>query len=230
MAASTNVLVAHDDEVAIPPTVHDLSTFRAWTYADDFPQSGRIDFVRGKVEVDMSPENVWFHSVPKSELAGVIIQTVKRRKLGFVGIDCTRIASVSGDLSAEPDLVFIHYDALRSGAVRLVPGAGKGPHDYIEIEGSPDLVVEIVSRSSVKKDMHRLPPAYFAAGVGEFWLVDVRPGQFLFQIHHRGDTGWVAATPREDGSQRSVVLDHWYRLDQEELPGGIWTYDLIESE
>jgi len=230
MEAGTNVLLVDDDAVAIPPTVHDLASFRAWTYEDDFPQSGRIDFVSGNIEVDMSPENVLFHSLPKTEVSRVIANTVKLRQLGMVGIDRKRIASVPGDLSAEPDLVFIRYETLKCGAVRLVPGAGKGPHDYIEIEGSPDLVVEIVSRSSVKKDMHRLPPTYFAAGVGEFWLVDVRPGCFLFQIHHRGDAAWAPAPPREDGWQWSRVLDRWYRLEQHELPGGIWTYDLIERE
>jgi hypothetical protein len=66
--------------------------------------------------------------------------------------------------------------------------------------------------------------------VDEFWLVDVRPESFLFQIHRRGKTKWKPAADRAGGSQHSLVLDRWYRLEQHAEAGGVWTYDLIESE
>jgi hypothetical protein len=48
------------------------------------------------------------------------------------------------------------------------------PGGFIEVEGAADLVVEILSDSSVGKDTRRLPEAYAKAGVGELWLVDAR--------------------------------------------------------
>ncbi len=62
----------------------------------------------------------------------------------------------------------------RRGARHLGHGVGvaavadvEDGHDagrYVELEGAPDLVVEIVSDSSVAKDTQRLPPRYAAAG------------------------------------------------------------------
>jgi hypothetical protein len=52
----------------------------------------------------------------------------------------------------------------------------------------------------------------------------------LFQIHHRSKSKWKPSPARADGSQRSKVLDRWYRLEQHAEPGGVWTYDLVESE
>jgi len=46
------------------------------------------------------------------------------------------------------------------------------------------MVVELVGDASVGKDRRRLPPAYFAAGVTEFWLIDARGPELEFVIHH----------------------------------------------
>jgi Uma2 family endonuclease len=53
------------------------------------------------------------------------------------------------------------------------------------LEVAPDLIVEIVSDTSVRKDTERLPVSYFAAGVGEFWLIDARRDPLEFLIHRR---------------------------------------------
>ena len=44
-------------------------------------------------------------------------------------------------------------------------------------------MVEIVSDASVKKDTERLPAAYHAAGIREFWLIDARGVEVRFTIH-----------------------------------------------
>src|SRR5690606_7361377 len=38
-------------------------------------------------------------------------------------------------------------------------------------KGSPDLVVEVISRNSVTKDLHEKYELYEAAGVSEYWIV-----------------------------------------------------------
>jgi len=220
---ATTIAIA--GELEIPLSVRSLTDFREWVCSEEFPERGRIDYIQGRIEVDMSPEGFWFHAQPKTEVARVIANVVKARRLGYVGIDCTRFSSELGDISAEPDVVLVKSESLLSGKVRLSTAADS--EDFVEIEGGPDLVVEVVSKSSVKKDMKRLPPAYFDAGIEEFWLIDVRPKKFLFQIHRRGKTKWKPAATRPDGSQHSTVLDRRYGLEQHAEPGGVWTYDLI---
>jgi Uma2 family endonuclease len=46
--------------------------------------------------------------------------------------------------------------------------------EFVEIVGAPELVVEVVGASSVKRDLAWLRAAYARAGVREYWLVDAR--------------------------------------------------------
>jgi Uma2 family endonuclease len=141
-------------------------------------------------------------------------------------IDSTRISSVDGDFSAEPDIVFISHGALEDGRVRLVPKAGRELGRYIEVEGGPDLIVEVISDSSVKKDTGRLPAGYFKAGVREFWLTDARREPLVFRIHHRGRSGFRPIRPDTKGFQRSTVFGCGFRLDGKRDAEGKWSFDL----
>jgi Uma2 family endonuclease len=100
---------------------------------------------------------------------------------------------------------------------------------YVEVEGPPDLIVEIVSDTSVDKDTRRLPDAYFRAGVTEYWLADARSGELFFRIHHRGATAFEPAPVDEDGYQHSQVFDRAFRLDGTRDDRGHWTFDLCEK-
>jgi Uma2 family endonuclease len=96
----------------------------------------------------------------------------------------------------------------------------------MEIEGAPDLVVEIVSDGSTAKDTRRLPPAYHRAGVREFWLIDARREQLFFQIHHHGPAGFDPAPADADGFQTSLVFHAGFRLLRHRNHLGQWMYDL----
>ena len=113
----------------------------------------------------MSPENLFFHGTLKGRIYATLLELVEQEELGYLFTDCTRISSIAGDVSAEPDIVLLTDDAIDTGRVTLVPKSSGEEAGYVEIEGPPDLIVEIVSDSSVKKDTERLPAAYFAAGV-----------------------------------------------------------------
>jgi Uma2 family endonuclease len=110
--------------------------------------------------------------------------------------------------------------------LRLVPDAGGRPDRFIELEGGPDLVVEVVSDSSVAKDTRRLPPAYFAAGVEEFWLVDARGANVRFAIHRRRAAEFEPVPADADGCQASAVLARRFRLARNRGPLNHWVYDL----
>ena len=208
------VLIA--DELMIPAWVETLADFRRWACSDDFPKHGRIDYIKGQIEVDMSPERLFSHGLVKSAIAETVLLLNKEADLGHVYIDRARMVSVPADLSCEPDLCLISWDSLQTGRVRYLPAPkAADPLDLLEIEGGPDLVVEIISPSSVAKDTRRLPPAYFAAGVLELWLVDARGTEIEFTIHRRGRKAFRAVAADAEGFQRSAVLGHSFRLSRE---------------
>lgn len=218
-----------EERIEVPLDLRSLAEFRRWVFSDDFPQRGRIDYINGRVEVDMSPEEVYCHGTLKSEIHGVLWNRVKRERLGDIFVDSTRISSVDADLSAEPDIVFVSHQSLDEGRVKLVPKASGEPGRYVELEGGPDLIVEIVSDSSVVKDTRRLPVAYFAAGVREFWLADARGDELLFRIHRRGNNEFEPVDVDGNGFQRSEVMSSNYQLIRSWDQRGRWEFDLLDT-
>jgi Uma2 family endonuclease len=221
---ATTVII--EEQVEIPMDLRSLADFRRWATSDGFPERGRIDYVVGRIEVDMSPEDFFCHGTLKTEIVGNLYDLVVGGHLGYLMIDSTRISSVEGDFSVEPDIVFISHEALAEGRVRLIPGASARPGRYIEVEGAPDLIVEIVSDSSVAKDTRRLPAAYFKAGVREFWLADARREPLVFRIHRRGRSAFKAVAPDAEGFQRSSLFGRAFRLDGKRDAEGRWKFDL----
>lgn len=198
--------------VMVPATAHTHKGFREWAVSDDFPQGVRATFVAGEIFVDMSPEYFESHNFLKLEISSVIHQLVRHEKLGLVFCDGSLVTNESAALSCEPDATFVSYDSLRSGRCRLTEGVSR-PNDSKELVGSPDWVVEIVSKSSVRKDKQLLRKAYFDAGVQEYWLIDALSEQAEFQLLTRSDTGFVA-TEQQDGWLTSTVFFRAFRLTQ----------------
>jgi Uma2 family endonuclease len=219
-----------EERVKIPLDLQDLDAFRRWALSGEFPEEGRIDFLEGQIEVDMSPEDLYTHGTVKTELVVVLGQRAKSKVPGDLFSDSTRVSSPAGRLSAEPDVVFVSEESLRTGRVRLVPKSGSSPDRFIEIEGGPDLVVEIASDTSAGKDTRRLPPAYYRAGVSEYWLVDARGDELQFLIHRRGAQGFEPVPRDQDGYQQSLVFAARFRLQRERRALGGWRYELLLLE
>lgn len=217
-----------DDTVEIPGDIRSLADFRRWALSDRFPETGRIDYLGGLMEVDMSPEDLHTHAKVRLRIAASLLQTAEQEGLGEVYSDGALVTCPAAELSTEPDVVFISEQSLDSGRVRLVPHSAGQPDRYVEIEGPPDLVVEVVSNRSVTKDTRDLFSRYFAAGVGEYWLVDARREELFFRIHHRGNEGFEPADADADGYQPSEVLSRWYRLDRSRNAKGRITFHLLE--
>src|SRR5205807_1516797 len=95
-----------------------------------------------------------------------------------------------------------------AGRVHLVEGMEEG---YLELEGTPDMVLEVVSTSSMRKDTVDLRRAYWAAGIQEYWLVDARKEPLTFEILRHGAKGYRAAQ-RQQGWLRSGVFGKTFRL------------------
>jgi Uma2 family endonuclease len=219
-----------DHDVEVPLEVRTLDDFRRWAQSNGFPETGRIDFIRGNIEIDMSAENAFTHGTPKTAIVARLWTIADEHNLGDVFSDCMRISSPVADLSCEPDVIFVSHEAIDSGRVKLIKQKEGKHDDFVEIEGAPDIVVEIVSKNSVGKDTERLPPAYFKAGVREFWLVDARGEELLFVIHGRGQRRFEVLPRDEDGFQSSAVFRSRFRLDRTRDRPDHWRYKLVVEE
>ncbi|NLX95061.1 MAG: Uma2 family endonuclease [Rhodopirellula sp.] len=220
---ATSIVLKEDFEI---PFVRSLDEFSAWARSDDFPDRGRIDYLAGRIEVDRSPEDYYSHGAVKVEVIGALRDLVKAGDLGDLRVDRTRVSTPDADLSAEPDLVFISFATFESGRARLIPKATEEADRFVEVEGAPDLVVEIVSDRSVKKDTVRLPLAYWRAGVAEYWLIDARGEALVFRIQRRGPSAYETISPDSEGFQRSDVFRRGFRLTRRRDRRGGWAFDL----
>ncbi len=216
--------IIFEDALTIP-SCDGLGEFRVWTRSTGFPEKGRIDWLGGRIEVDMSPENLFTHGTLKTELAARIYGVIREANRGEVFVDRTRVVCPAADLSVEPDVVVVTHASIDAGRVAFVP-ASSDSGSFVEIEGGPDLVVEIVSNASVHKDTRRLPPAYHAAGVRELWIVDVRTESPVFRVLRRGRRGYEDVPVTADGWRESDVLEREVRLVIQQTPRGTPRYDL----
>ncbi|HEY3787842.1 MAG TPA: Uma2 family endonuclease [Urbifossiella sp.] len=195
--------------IEVPDRVREsLAAFRDWAGNNDLPEKTRVDFFQGKVWVDMGREQVFTHGVLKTKIAAVLTSEVDRRDLGFFSCNGVLVTNVAAELSGNPDGTFVSHGAIESGRVVLREGAEEG---VIEIVGTPDMVLEVVSASSVKKDKVFLREAYWEAGIPEYWLVDARGDRIEFQILKHGAKGY-SETRINGGWLRSNVFGQSFQL------------------
>ena len=192
----------------IPAWVGDLASFRTWARSDEFPWEGRFAFLNGLLWADVTLEQLFTHNRVKTRVTSALDRLTAAEDLGYFFSDRALLSHPEAGLSTEPDGFFVSYEAVETSRVRRVEGASEG---HVEVEGGPDLVVEVVSSGSVEKDTVELPVLYFAAGVREYWLIDARQERPAFNLLHRGRRAFVT-TRAAGGWRRSAVFDRSFRL------------------
>ncbi len=203
-----STVISDTGVVHIPDSLPDLNAFRTWVRSDEFPEVGRICYLAGEVWIDMSKEQFFSHNQIKSEFGRVLSNLAKETGMGRYVPDGMLLTNTEADLSSQPDGAFVSNDYLRIGRVRLVEGPRDG---YLELEGSPNMTLEVVSDSSVEKDTERLPTLYWKAGVDEYWLVDARHEELVFRIQRRGEAGFIDVEA-QDGWIDSEVFERSFQL------------------
>lgn len=201
-------LFEHD--LRIPTDAFTLEGFQDWADSEDFPETGRIDFLAGDVEVEMSPEDLYTHAVVKTAISARLSNLIVDEDRGEVYIDRTRVVSRAAGLSVEPDVVVVLWESFESGRVRYAKSSVEGRSSAIH--GAPDVIVEIVSQGSVRKDTETLPTRYAEAGVPELWLADACGSELRFSIQSLLDGQYAAVDPDSDGWTGSPRLGGSFRL------------------
>jgi Uma2 family endonuclease len=213
--------------VTVPETAHTLAGFRQWASSDDFPETGKISYLAGELHIDMSPEMFDSHNQVKDAINGALSPLVRKLDLGKYCPDGLWITNDNADLSTEADATFLSWERLERGQVQLIPRRDSG--DGIEMRGSPDWVLEIVSDTSESKDTLRLLDLYYRANVREYWLIDARGDALSLAIYRRGADSFVPVTPTR-GWLASEVFPRRFRLTRQRDRIGGWTYTLRMSK
>jgi Uma2 family endonuclease len=201
-------VIANDLYLEIPEWVTSLEAFRRWTDEPDFPEKGKIWWLRGKVWADMSSEQIFSHLEVKGAVFYALRAIVDDVDSGLMFTDGLLLTNKLADLSGNPDATFISHEALADGRVKLIKGKRGG---YTEVQGSPDMVLEVVSDRSEVKDYRLLREDYFAAGVREYWLIDARQDPPSFEILRRGPKGFIA-TRKNAGWTSSAIFGKSFQL------------------
>lgn len=221
----------NEESLRIPADAHTFEGFWRWVESGEFPESGRIDFLAGEIDLDMSPEDLYTHGAVKVAILRKLADLILDTGLGDVQADRSRFRSPFVEITTEPDIVVVFRESIESGRARLIPAGGRKSPDRIQaFEGAVDLVVEIVSDSSVGKDLKRLPPFYARAGARELWLVDARGADLRFDVFSLEDGTYVPVPPDADGWHRSPRLGHSFRLQRFQRPPFPWSYRLEHRE
>jgi Uma2 family endonuclease len=211
----------------LPRSATTHAGFRRWITSLEFPENVRPTYVDGEIWLSMSPESLETHNKVKTEFTSVLARLVRDRDLGEVYSDRALLTNVEARLSTEPDFLFLSWAASENGRVTL----GRRKHrqeEFMEIIGTPDLVVEILSDSSVRKDLVRLRSAYELAGIPEYWVVDARGDEIRFEILTLVDNRYRSSAPA-DQPQTSRVFNARFELQRGRNRLGRFSYTLASS-
>lgn len=208
------VMIARGEEtLTVPLWVSDLESFRRWTHSDEYPEQAKALYFDGNIYLDQPMEKL-LHVEIKAAIATEIRLWARKHLPGYVFIDKMRFEHSEADLSSEPDVMYTSDESIEAGRVRLEDG-----DDTLEIEGSPDLVVEVISPSSLNKDDKILRRKYWEAGVKEYWLADSRKEPAL-TILKRNGRKYTNVAADGQGWMKSNVLKAHCRLVAKPGPAG----------
>jgi Uma2 family endonuclease len=163
-------------------------TFVDWL---QLPHDGRLyELIDGELLVSPSPSIL--HQRVSRELEFQILQYLRTSGRGEV-LDAP-VGVRLGDDVLEPDLVIV----LSEHADRI--GAQV-------IEGAPDVVVEILSPGTAKRDLGVKRTVYEAAGVPEYWIVDAESAAVEVLVLERGAYVRLGLFRRGDTLRSRVLPD-----------------------
>lgn len=195
--------LARTPTTAAPRLWMTYEEFLAWADEDT-----HAEWVDGEVTVFMPAKRV--HQIVQQFLLQVLGLFVQRHRLGVVLTAPFEMRARLGGAAREPDLLFIaahHEDRLSED----------------RLGGPADLVVEVISDDSVRRDRVEKFREYAVAGIPEYWIIDPRPGKQRADFFTLDETGVYTLFATEDDArvESRVVAGFW--LD----PAWLWQADTL---
>ncbi len=167
-------------------------TTKHWTYQDylQLEDEHRYEIIAGQLIMVPAPSS--FHQWYSRNLEVLLFEFVRAHNLGYV-LDAPIDVILNPDNVVQPDILFIARERRE-----IIQERG--------IFGAPDLVVEIVSPSSVHHDYHTKQRLYERFGVREYWLVD--PANRTVDVLALSGEGYISNSfASETGQVTSKVLE-----------------------
>jgi Uma2 family endonuclease len=150
-----------------------------WTYEDylRLPDDGRrYEIIEGVLYVANAP--AYDHQYTVTKLTSRFDHFISDNNLGIVLTAPFEVHLPGIARPVQPDILFI-------AANRQPEGGSQG------FEGAPDLIVEVLSPSSIRLDNHIKFGAYERAGVREYWIADPKTQSITIHILPEGGQEYV---------------------------------------
>lgn len=164
-----------------------------WTYEDflHLPDDGRrYEIIEGVLYVSNAPNAE--HQFVVTEASRQIGNFVIERKLGRVLVAPFEVHLSERSRLVQPDLLFVRAERWPTGPAAF-------------FDGAPDLILEVVSPSSVRTDRVVKFTAYENAGVPEYWIANPHTRTVEVYTLSNGEYALLGEYTG-DGRMQSLVL------------------------
>jgi Uma2 family endonuclease len=192
MLAPVNLDERFEHEIHFPMTQQE---FLEWEDEDI-----HAEWVNGEVTVFMAATAR--HQLIVGFLSTLLGLYIRLFELGQLFVAPYSMRTVTGGPVREPDLIYV--EKAHAGRIK-----------HLFLEGPADLVVEIISDTSVTRDRADKFYEYQGAGIREYLLIDPRPGKQRVDYYAFDENGsYESVAPDRDGKYQSrVVKGFWFRKE-----------------
>jgi Uma2 family endonuclease len=142
----------------------------------------------------MTPPATWIHARLESEIAALLREHVKTAALGVVLGSSAGYVIPGGEI-LEPDASYVSNE-------RLAAGPAPDPNRFPTVV--PDLVVEILSPATARRDRTEKKDIYERSGVREYWIVDPNAKEVI--VHSGSERGFAESGTFTRGVIHSEAL------------------------
>lgn len=143
----------------------------------------------------------------------VILLMPPKKKHQSITIFLTRLLSDFLELTGQGEVIAAPFEtflpsrpASREPDIIVVLGENLQNLAEERFTGAPDIVVEVISEDSVRRDRMEKFLEYEREGVREYWLIDSRPGHAAVDVFTLEQGSFVPLDANEEGWLESKVL------------------------
>jgi len=166
-----------------------------WTYDDyqHLPNDGkRYEIINGVLFVANAPN--LDHQFAVMEIAAELRNYAKAEGLGHVYVAPCEVHLSERSKPVQPDIFFVRQERLPERRAAF-------------FDGAPDLIVEVISPSSIRLDRVTKFTEYEQTGVQEYWLAD--PVAHIVEVYvlSNGEYALLGTFQKEETIQSQIFID-----------------------